>query len=149
MRIVKEYDVDFIGYDYTGYGYGLGKYVVSEKQTYDDLQAVLSFAVHNLNYSLSEIVLWGFSLGSGPTTEIGSRYTSLSGVVLQAPLASLYQWFGRKDLEYDIEDIYQNINKIQAIRSKLLLIHGDEDDIVPISHSQMLYDKYIACAREA
>lgn len=32
-----EYGVDFIGYDYTGYGIGLGKHDVTEKQTYEDL----------------------------------------------------------------------------------------------------------------
>ncbi len=29
-RMVREYDVDFIAYDYTGYGLGLGSYEISE-----------------------------------------------------------------------------------------------------------------------
>jgi len=52
-KMVKEYDVDMLIYDYTGYGLGLGKYEISEKQTYSDLQDVLSFAVCHLNYSLN------------------------------------------------------------------------------------------------
>lgn len=36
-RLVKEYDVDMLIYDYTGYGIGFNKYEISEKQTYSDL----------------------------------------------------------------------------------------------------------------
>ena len=33
-KLVKEYDVDILAYDYTGYGLGLHKYDISEKQVY-------------------------------------------------------------------------------------------------------------------
>jgi hypothetical protein len=36
---------------------------------------MLVFAVKELAYKLSEIILWGFSLGSGPTIEIASRFS--------------------------------------------------------------------------
>ncbi len=34
----------------------------------------MSFSINNLEYKLNKIILWGFSLGSGPTVELASRY---------------------------------------------------------------------------
>jgi dienelactone hydrolase len=90
-RLIMQYDVDFLAYDYTGYGLGKNTFEISEKQIYDDLQNVLSFATVQLHYKLNQIVLWGFSLGSGPTVELASRLSryqcshnwySIGGVVL-------------------------------------------------------------------
>lgn len=51
--MLKQYDVDFIAYDYTGYGLGVGKYKLTEQSTYNDLQYVLSFAMVHLHYQLN------------------------------------------------------------------------------------------------
>lgn len=45
QRFVQLYEVDFIGYDYTGYGLGRDIYTPTEKQLYDDLQNIIAFAV--------------------------------------------------------------------------------------------------------
>ncbi|CAD8083965.1 unnamed protein product [Paramecium primaurelia] len=140
-RISIEYGVDFIAYDYTGYGIGFGQYKISEQQTYEDLQSVLSFAINRLNYSLNQIILWGFSLGSGPATEIATRFGGLAGLILQAPIASIYNWFGEGD--YGQQDMYVNQKKIQYVRSNILIIHGDSDKIVSHEQSEKLYNKYL------
>ncbi|CAD8186680.1 unnamed protein product [Paramecium octaurelia] len=140
-RISIEYGVDIIAYDYTGYGIGFGQYKISEQQTYEDLQSVLSFAINRLNYSLNQIILWGFSLGSGPATEIATRFGGLAGLILQAPIASIYNWFGEGD--YGEQDIYVNYKKIQYVRSNILIIHGDSDKIVGHEQSEKLYNKYL------
>ena len=36
-KFIKLYDVDFLGYDYTGYGLGKGRYKPSETLIYNDL----------------------------------------------------------------------------------------------------------------
>lgn len=35
---------------------------MSEQTIYDDLEMVLSFAVHHLKYQLNKIILWGVKL---------------------------------------------------------------------------------------
>ncbi|CAK89821.1 unnamed protein product (macronuclear) [Paramecium tetraurelia] len=140
-KISIEYGVDFIAYDYTGYGIGVGQYKVSEQQTYDDLQSVVSFAINKLNYSLNQIILWGFSLGSGPATEIATRFGGLAGLILQAPIASIYSWFGEGD--YGNQDMYVNHKKIKNVQSNILIIHGDQDKIVGHQHSEKLYNNYM------
>jgi abhydrolase domain-containing protein 17 len=46
---------------------------MSEKTTYEDLEYVMSFAQERLKYNIKNIILWGFSLGTGPTVELASR----------------------------------------------------------------------------
>lgn len=120
---------------------GKGKYEISEKQMYEDLQNVLSFAIVQLDYKLSQIILWGFSLGSGPTIEVATRFPSVGGVVLQAPLASLLMCVDIK-MQNQTKDNFANICKIQAVKSKMLIIHGNKDSVVNVNHSKLLFDKH-------
>ena len=133
-----------LAYDYSGYGISQGN--ISEISTYDDIFSVLSFAVQKLKYQLSDIILWGFSLGSGPTIELASRFQNLGGVILQAPLASMNVWIDKNaQWNYDFinGDVFCNINKIENVNSKILIIHGKNDNIINHRHSKLLYERYI------
>ena len=67
------YNINVLSYDYRGYGIS-SSYPLSEKTTYEDLEYVMSFAQERLKYNLKNIILWGFSLGTGPTVELASRF---------------------------------------------------------------------------
>ena len=136
-----------MAYDYSGYGIGkdLNNNLITEQSTYEDLERVLSFAIHSKNYSIENIFLWGFSLGTGPTVEIGSRYQNLGGVLLQSPLASIFTWLDSNlgiSYDYTNGDIFCNIGKIGHIKSNIFIIHGKEDRIIDFRHSNLLYEKY-------
>lgn len=107
---------------------------------------VLSFSVQKLKYQFSDIILWGFSLGTGPTIEIASRFQNLGGIILQAPLASMNVWIDKNaNWNYDFVkgDLFCNINKIENVNSKILMIHGKNDGIINHRHSKLLYERYI------
>lgn len=106
----------------------------------------MSFAQEKLKYKINHIILWGFSLGTGPTIEIASRYQNLGGVILQSPLASLMIWMDKNakwDYNYSLSDVYCSINKIENVKAKLFIIHGKRDKTIDVRHSHLLYDKYI------
>jgi len=60
----------------------------TERKFYEDLECVMAFTVNELKIPLEKIFLWGYSLGSGPTVDLASRYQNIAGVVIMAPLAS-------------------------------------------------------------
>ena len=130
-------------YDYAGYG--IASQTPSEDASYHNLEVVLSYAIATLGYELSEIFLWGFSLGSGPTVEIATRYQSLAGVILHSPLASCLAWLDSSldkcTQGYAGPDLFSNITKVAKIKSKVLILHGGEDRIIPSCHSQCLYNQ--------
>jgi len=102
--------------------------------------------VQKLKYQLSDIILWGFSLGTGPTVELASRFQNLGGIILQAPLASMNVWIDKNaQWNYDFinGDIFCNINKIENVNNKILMIHGKNDSIINHRHSKLLYERYI------
>ncbi|XP_071909157.1 uncharacterized protein [Coffea arabica] len=86
-----------------------------------------------------DIILYGQSVGSGPTLHLASRQHRLRAVVLHSAILSgirvLYNvkmtfWF----------DIFKNIDKIRNVSCPVLVIHGTSDDIVDWSHGKRLWE---------
>ena len=110
---------DVVAYDYRGYGISKNNFKITEKSIYEDLEFTLSYSIFSLGYSIENIILWGFSLGSGPTVDIASRYQNIGGIILQSPLASVYFWLDQNpdwNFSYYEGDIFCNINKIENIK---------------------------------
>lgn len=118
---------------------------MNEKLVYLSIQNVLSFSVAYLKYDLESIFLWGFSIGSCPTIETASKFQNLGGILLQSPLASAHIWLDNTvswEDEFDSNDMFSNINKIEHISSKIIMYHGKSDQIIDVRHSILLYERY-------
>ncbi|KAI3775377.1 hypothetical protein L1987_49950 [Smallanthus sonchifolius] len=135
--------VNIMSYDYSGYGASTGK--PSEFNTYYDIEAVYNCLKNDYGIKQEDMILYGQSVGSGPTLHLASRLQRLRGVVLHSAILSgirvLYPvkmtfWF----------DIFKNIDKVQKVNCPVLVIHGTNDDIVDFSHGKRLWelakDKY-------
>lgn len=145
IQVSALYNVNFIAYDYRGYGI-FKDYQTTENSTYEDLEYTISFAINYLKYDLKRIILWGYSLGTGPTIEIASRYQTLGGIIVQAPLASVMLWLDNSakfDYAFNQNDIFCNINKIENVKCKIFMIHGKDDYTINVRHSLFLYEKYV------
>lgn len=44
-------------------------------------------------------MLWGFSLGSGPAVHLAAKYENIRGLILEAPLASVFVFLD-KDIDH-------------------------------------------------
>ncbi|KAJ7955600.1 alpha/beta hydrolase domain-containing protein 17B-like [Quillaja saponaria] len=129
--------VNIMSYDYSGYGSSTGK--PSEINTYYDIEAVYDCLKSKYEIKQEDLILYGQSVGSGPTVHLASRLKKLRGVVLHSAILSgirvLYPvkvsfWF----------DIFKNIDKIRQVNSIVLVIHGTNDDIVDWSHGKRLWE---------
>ncbi|KAL3533153.1 hypothetical protein ACH5RR_006674 [Cinchona calisaya] len=129
--------VNIMGYDYSGYGASTGK--PSEFNTYDDIEAVFDCLKNEYGIKQEDIILYGQSVGSGPTLHLASYQHRLRAVVLHSAILSgirvLYNvkmtfWF----------DIFKNIDKIRNVSCPVLVIHGTNDDIVDWSHGKRLWE---------
>ncbi|XP_068641488.1 uncharacterized protein [Aristolochia californica] len=129
--------VNLMGYDYSGYGQSTGK--PSEHNTYADIEAAYKCLREQYGVREEEIILYGQSVGSGPTVDLASHLPNLRAAVLHSPILSglrvLYpvkrsMWF----------DIYKNIDKIGLLNCPVLVIHGTADEIVDYSHGKQLWE---------
>ncbi|KAK4779718.1 hypothetical protein SAY87_015824 [Trapa incisa] len=129
--------INLMGYDYSGYGRSSGK--PSEQDTYADIEAAYKCLKEKYGVKEEDLILYGQSVGSGPTLELAIHLPNLRAVVLHSPILSglrvIYAvkrtfWF----------DIYKNIDKIPHLNCPVLVIHGTEDDVVDLSHGKQLWE---------
>ncbi|RCV26837.1 hypothetical protein SETIT_5G277100v2 [Setaria italica] len=121
VELSKRLRVNLFGYDYSGYGRSTGK--PTECNTYADIEAAYNCLKEKYGVADEDIILYGQSVGSGPTIDLASRLPNLRAVVLHSPILSglrvLYPvkrtfWF----------DIYK----------------GTSDDVVDCSHGKQLWE---------
>eukprot|EP00397_Hematodinium_sp_SG-2012_P025010 GEMP01026094.1.p1 GENE.GEMP01026094.1~~GEMP01026094.1.p1 ORF type:complete len:256 (+),score=25.86 GEMP01026094.1:226-993(+) len=128
--------VNIFAYEYTGYGMSTGS--ATEANVYADIEAAFKYLRDIVGVPWQDIVVYGRSIGSGPSCHLAS-VTPVRGVVLQCPLLSIYRI--AFEFRYTLPgDQFANIDKISAIQGPIFIIHGTSDDIVPISHGKALYD---------
>ncbi|MED6172259.1 hypothetical protein PIB30_048375 [Stylosanthes scabra] len=129
--------VNLLGYDYSGYGQSSGK--PSEQNTYADIEAAYKCLIENYGTKEEDIILYGQSVGSGPTTDLASRLPNLRAVILHSPILSGLRVMYPVKRTYWF-DIYKNIDKIPLVNCPVLVIHGTADDVVDCSHGKQLWE---------
>ncbi|KAL4592457.1 hypothetical protein LXL04_005452 [Taraxacum kok-saghyz] len=128
--------VNLMGYDYSGYGASTGK--PSELNTYADIEAVYECLQTEYGVSQEDLILYGQSVGSGPTLHLASRLPRLRGVVLHSAILSGLRVVCHVNCTFCF-DIYKNVNKIRKVKCPTLVIHGTEDDVVSWLHGNRLW----------
>lgn len=129
--------VNIAAYDYTGYGRSSGVPAVSS--TLADVERVLEWLKSEHGLSEGDIVLYGQSVGSGPTCHLAARTPGLAGVVLHSGFLSGYKVLNPESKRWPAwADIYPNYKLVPRIDSRLLVMHGTTDDVIAVTHGQQL-----------
>ncbi|XP_007032916.2 PREDICTED: protein ABHD17B isoform X2 [Theobroma cacao] len=124
-------------YDYSGYGQSTGK--PTEQNTYADIEAVYRCLGEKYGLKEEDVILYGQSVGSGPTLDLATRLPKLRAVVLHSPILSGLRVMYPVKRTYWF-DIYKNIDKIPFVNCPVLVIHGTADDVVDWSHGKQLWE---------
>uniref|UniRef100_A0A0G4HHZ6 Uncharacterized protein n=1 Tax=Chromera velia CCMP2878 TaxID=1169474 RepID=A0A0G4HHZ6_9ALVE len=136
-----------IAYDFPGYGKFEG--VADEEYVDSIILSVFRFAVEKLKFDSKQILLWGFSMGTGPTARLASRLysegTELGGLVMHGAFPSVREAGAltanvpRALMRLLVhEDRYDTRKALQKFAGPLLLLHGTEDELFPISTAHEL-----------
>ncbi|KAJ0104667.1 hypothetical protein Patl1_18196 [Pistacia atlantica] len=124
-------------YDYSGYGQSSGK--PTEQNTYADIEAAYKCLEESYGAKQENIILYGQSVGSGPTLDLAARLPRLRAVVLHSPILSGLRVMYPVKRTYWF-DIYKNIDKIPLVKCPVLIIHGTSDEVVDCSHGKQLWE---------
>ena len=144
--IYNQREINFIIADFRGYGFSNG--TPNAENTQLDAHHILDFV---LNYLSSKsykgpLVLMGRSLGSVSVLELSQRYPKdFSGLIIESGFADeepLFKLIGitAEQAGFSKEDGFLNGEKIKKYTGPLLVIHAEEDHIVPFSQGQDLHD---------
>eukprot|EP01095_Lingulamoeba_sp_RSL-Kostka_P006737 TRINITY_DN2128_c0_g1_i1.p1 TRINITY_DN2128_c0_g1~~TRINITY_DN2128_c0_g1_i1.p1 ORF type:complete len:270 (+),score=87.57 TRINITY_DN2128_c0_g1_i1:233-1042(+) len=137
--IATSTDTNVIAYDYSGYGHN-SETQPSESNCYADAISVYKYIKEDLNVPDKRIIVYGRSLGSGNTCELGQKFQP-GGVILQSPIASTLHVVSAALTYIPGFNMFANYKKINKINSPLLIIHGDKDEVVPYNNGQLLSTK--------
>jgi fermentation-respiration switch protein FrsA (DUF1100 family) len=126
--------------DYREYGRSEGE--VSEAGTYLDAEAAAAYLRGRPDSQGRRIVYYGQSLGSAVAVELARRAPP-DGLILESPFLSVQEmanvampWLPVGGL---IATKYDSLSKIGAIHVPLLILHGDQDEVVPYAHGRRLF----------
>ncbi len=125
--------------DYRGYGLSGGE--PSEANTAADALVAYDYLRTKRGVPADRIVVFGYSLGSGPAVEL-VRQKPAAGLVLQGAFVSAYRVMTRIPLFPG--DKFRNLAKVPALKLPVMVIHGTADHTVPFWHGQALYDAITA-----
>ena len=132
--------VNIMAYDYTGYGKSTG--TPSEDNCYADIDAAYKYLTEVRRIQPEQIVLYGRSLGSGPSCYLASKTAtagrSVGGVILQSPLLSAYRVAFNFRFTM-VGDRFPNIDYAPAIQCPVFIVHGTQDEVVPFWHGEELF----------
>lgn len=141
---IKEYadiatntNCTLVSYEYPGYGMCKGQ-EASESQCVKNIKLTYKFARENLGFNSNQIILYGYSLGTGISFDLAcDKNFPILGLILQSPYLSIMR------ILYEINktkyfDLFNNCDKAKYLNTKTLFIHGNNDNVIPYIHGRIL-----------
>jgi fermentation-respiration switch protein FrsA (DUF1100 family) len=121
-------------YDYRGYGTSEG--TPSERKTYQDVEAAYRWLVAEKKVDPKTIIAQGRSLGGGPATWLAAHH-DVGGLVIESTFTSAFRVKTHRKLFP--WDKFDSLKQIKQVKYPVLVMHGCEDEIIPLWHGQKLY----------
>ncbi len=136
-----------MSFDYRGFGLSEGK--PSESGMYADADAAMQWLKQN-GLTSDRLIIYGFSMGTAPATELTSKPRSLtpSKLILEAPFASaevFYQDATGLALpgSYVMDLKIDNAEEIKSVNQPFLWMHGIVDDFIAMkTHGEVVFKNY-------
>lgn len=133
-------DINIILAEYPGYGGSPGK--PTEEAIF--ARALETFDEAQSRYNVPILVI-GESLGTGVASYVASKRPAV-GLELIAPftsavdLASSIYWF--MPVRFLMSDRFDSSRHLQNLTIPLRIVHGTNDEVIPVAHAQKLYERY-------
>ncbi|HWC27455.1 MAG TPA: alpha/beta hydrolase [Solirubrobacteraceae bacterium] len=131
---------DVLLFDYRGYGHSSG--APSERGTYRDARAALACLLRRPDVDPERLVYLGESLGGAVALELALERPP-AGLVLLSAFTGVREM---ARVHYPVippalvPDAYPSLRLIAGLRAPLLVLHGEDDMIVPVEQGRALFD---------
>ncbi|XP_038612659.1 protein ABHD12B [Tachyglossus aculeatus] len=157
MKVLSEGGFHVLAVDYRGFGDSTGN-PTEEGLTTD---AVYLYDWAKAHSETTPVCLWGHSLGTGVATNAGKRleesgrpaaaiileapFTNMRDAIVSHPMLKMYHnlpGFLHLFLDALNKDkiVFPNDENVKVLSSPLLILQGEDDNIVPLEQGKRLYD---------
>lgn len=142
LKIFHDLGLATLIIDYRGYGKSRGK--PSEQGTYLDAMAAWRYLTEDRDIRPRQIIIFGRSLGGAVAAWLAAN-TQAAGLILESTFTSIAD-VGRRHypylpVKYLARIHYPSIDRIANINSPLLVIHSQEDEVIPYRLGKALHDR--------
>jgi fermentation-respiration switch protein FrsA (DUF1100 family) len=141
LEIFHRLGLNVLIVDYRGYGRSEGR--PSEVGLYRDAAAAWEYLMQRRGVAAGDIVLFGRSLGGAVAAHLAAEVQP-GAVILESTFSSardfvqelypLLSWLIVRRFEFD------SAARMQAVNSPVMVLHSPEDEIMPFSLGQKLYE---------
>lgn len=128
-------------FDYRGYGGNPGS--PTEHGLEADAQAAREFLINQRGVDSRRLIYFGESLGTGVAVNLASEHPP-AALILRSPFTSMadvgqhhYPWL---PVRLMLRDRYDSLARIPRIQTRLLVIAGERDSVVPAEFSRRLHE---------
>lgn len=123
-----------LSYDYPGYGRSGGE--PTERGAYRAAEAAWRYLADEQGIAPTNIIIAGFSIGTGPACRLARDHPDAAGLVLFAPFTSAIRVVtGIRLLPYDP---FPNLANVKHTSCRMAVVHGTADDVIPCSHGETI-----------
>jgi uncharacterized protein len=138
FRGITSGGIGLVALSYRGYAGSSGH--PSEQGLLEDGDAAYVFTA--ARYSADQIVVWGFSLGTGVAVAIAAEHPAAK-LILEAPYSSIADvaasHFPFVPVRWLLRDPFHSDRRMQRVTMPLLIMHGERDDTIPIGFGERLF----------
>ena len=121
--------------DYPGYGLSDGS--PTEEGCYRNVHRLYDWLVETRGFKPEDIIVDGFSIGSGPATELAAT-KPVGGLILEAPFLSAPRVVTK--VRILPIDPFPNLKRIGEVKCPLLIMHGTKDNVIPYNQGKVLFE---------
>ncbi|MEU7767876.1 alpha/beta hydrolase [Nocardia sp. NPDC049190] len=139
FALLTEAGFDVLAFDYRGYGRSTGR--PTEHGTYLDARAARQALLARPEVDPSRVLYLGKSLGGGVALELAQEHPP-AGLMLMSTFTgirdaarSVYPFLPAPL----VPNAYPSERRIRALRAPVLIMHGDQDELLPLRHAERLY----------
>ena len=143
LQYIAELGYNVLSYDYPGYGESTGD--PTEEKVYEFSEKTYDYLTQKQKVAPENIILWGYSLGTAAAVDLATK-RQINSLILIAPLTSLYDmapkifWLPLQQYLF-LWNSFDSIHKSSNVRVPTLVIHGDNDSIVPYYMGKDIFGK--------
>ena len=130
---------------YRGYGRSDGGFP-SETGMYADAGAAWHYLTRDRGRPAGHIYIYGHSLGGAVAIELARNQPDAAGLIVEGTFTSIPE-LGRHDSRFRLFPIdlivnqrFDSLSKISQVAVPVLILHGTEDRLVPVSMGRELFD---------
>ena len=139
LRAIVADGTGLVALSYRGFGGSTGQ--PTEKGLLLDAAAAYAFTA--ARYAADRIVLWGFSLGTGPAVAIAAE-RPISRLILEAPYTSTTDVAGSLlpfvPVRLLMKDQFHSDERVDKVTAPLLIMHGERDPGIAIRFGERLFE---------